>query len=241
MYALWFFICYSYVKKYSTVKDEHMDSLLFYIFIGVICGGRLGYVLLYNFDYYIWNPWEIFAIWKGGMSFHGWALGVIGMLFYFSYRFRYKIFDISDILVSILPIALWLGRIGNYINGELLWYYPYHGPLAILKDWISYFPSTLFQAFLEWIVLFSIMQAYRYIYGSKRKNTGFASGLFLFSYGILRLIAEKFRLPDQHIWYLLQTDWLTLGIIYSIPFILVGWYIIHLSRKSIRENSKYID
>ena len=147
---------------------------------------------------------------------------------------QYRVFDISDVLVSILPLALWLWRIGNYINKELLWYTPYSGPLAIIENGISYFPSPLLQAFLEWILLLSIMQLYRLYENRTIRIPWYASGLFLIGYGLLRIFAEFFRLPDAHIGYLLSTDWLTLGMIYSTPMVVGGialFYFANIYRK----------
>ncbi len=231
MYALWFLACYTYIKKYSYLKWEHLDYFLLFIFIWVIGWGRIGYVIFYQISYFLSHPLEIFMIWKGGMSFHGGAIGVICALILFSYRYRYKLYDLSDPLVSILPLALWLWRIGNYLNKELLWYTPYHGPFPMIVNNISHFPSPLFQAFLEGIILLSIMQLYRWYEWKHRRMPWFASALFLISYAFLRIIAENFRLPDEHIWYLFGTQWMTLGMIYSIPMLWFGiWILIYTKR-----------
>lgn len=220
MYALGFIGCYEYVGKNSVIRREDMENLLIYIFIWVIAWWRLGYVFLYNFWYYLSHPLEIFAVWQGGMSFHGWAIGVTLMIFIFAWRKKYKVFDVSDPIVTILPLALGLGRIGNLINRELLGYFPYTWPFAILEDGISYFPSPLLEVFLEGIVLLTIMLMWKSYEKQRGRKAGYASAIFLWWYGIFRLFVEFFRLPDNHIWYLFGTDWMTLGMIYTLPMML---------------------
>ncbi len=222
MYALGFSICYIFIKKYGYLRGNDIDRLLIYVFLGVVLWGRLGYVILYDLPYFISHPIDILAVWKWGMSFHGGALGVIFSLILFSYQKKYTLFDLSDPLVSILPIALGLGRIGNYINSELPGYSPYSGIFPMMIGWIPHFPSPLFQAFLEGIVLLTIMLFYRVYEKRVGRTPGKASGLFLLGYGILRIWAEFFRLPDSHIGYILGTSWLTLGMIYTIPLIILG-------------------
>ena len=233
MYALGFWMGYLFVKKYGKIEKNDLESLLTYIFLWVILGGRIGYVLLYNFWYFLERPLQIFAVWNGGMSFHGGAIGVILSMILFAKRYKYKLFDISDPIVTILPLALLLGRIGNYINGELLGFFPYYWPLAIIQNGVSHFPSTLFEAFWEGFCLLIIMMAYffwkkpqekTHITSSVIYKAGFPSFLFLIGYGFFRLLAEFFRLPDVQIGYLFGSDWITLGMIYTLPiFILAIW------------------
>ena len=231
MYALGFILCYTYINIYWYLRWKDIDSLLIFIFIGVILWWRLGYVILYDFSYFVAHPLEIGAIWKGGMSFHGGALGVIIGMVAFSKMKGYRLFDISDPLVSILPIALGLGRIGNYINGELLGFSPYEWPWKIVEKWISHFPSTLLEAFLEGIVLLMIMQWAR-IYEQKNGRSPWrASLIFLWGYGVFRIFAEFLRLPDVHIGYLFWTDWVTLGMLYTLPMI-IGAGIIWFMRRA---------
>ena len=225
MYAIGFIVCYEYVKRLGYVRRWDMDSLLLYIFIGVVGWWRLGYILLYDLPYFLAHPLDIFTLWKWGMSFHGGAIWVILMILLFAHKYRYAIFDISDPLVAILPIALGLGRIGNYLNNELLGYTPYSWPFAMISQWVAHFPSPLFQVFLEGIVLLTIMQIYRIYEKRTSRAPGYASALFLIGYGILRIFAEYFRLPDAHIGYLFGTEWITLGMMYSIPMILLGIWI----------------
>lgn len=220
MYALGFIGCYEYVRKNSVIRHEDMESLLTYIFIWVIAWWRFGYVFLYNFDYFLSRPLEIFAVWQGGMSFHGWAIWVILMIFLFAWKKKYRVFDVSDPIVTIIPLALGLGRIGNLINRELLGYFPYTWPFAIIENEIPHFPSPLLEAFLEGIALLTIMVIWKNIEKQRGRKAGYASAIFLWGYGVFRLFAEFFRLPDSHIWYLWGTDWITLGILYTLPMII---------------------
>jgi len=228
MYALGFISCYAFVKKYGKLRWDDIDVLLTYVFFGVILGWRIGYILFYNFNFFFENPKEIIAIWKWGMSFHGGLIGVITAVYIFSKRYSYKFFEVMDPLAVIVPTAIFFGRIGNYINGELLWYSPYNGPLAVYKNSIWHFPSTLMEAFLEWIMLFIVML---FAWKTIKKYHGILSALFLIGYGTARFISEFFRLPDEHIGYLLGTTWLTLWIIYTLPILLVWIFILVYSFK----------
>lgn len=225
MYALGFIICYTFLSKSLKIEQSKLDILLIYVFFWVVIGWRVWYIIFYNISYYISNIDEIFAIWKGGMSFHGWLLWVILALYLYSRKYRIWFFLIADHLAIIIPVALWLGRLGNYINWELLWYPEYTGPLAIVSDGISYFPSTLLEMLLEWMVLFSILFFLSKKYSQILNTPWFMSWIFLGLYGFFRLIAESFRLPDSHIWYLLGTDWITLGMLYTLPMLIGSLYL----------------
>lgn len=233
MYALGFIWCYEYVRRNSTIRPLDMESLLFSIFIWVIAWWRIGYVFLYNFEYFLSHPLEIFAVWQGGMSFHGWALWVILMIFLFAWRKKYRVFDVSDPIVTILPLALWLGRIGNLINKELLGFTPYSGPFAIAQHGIAHFPSPLLEAILEWIILLIIMFSWKSYEKKTGRKAGYASAIFLFGYGIFRLFSEFFRLPDAHIGYLFWTEWITLGMIYTLPMIVGSIVVFIVARRNI--------
>ncbi len=226
MYALGFIICYVFVKKRTHIPTNDLDILLFFIFLWVILGGRLGYVLFYNLPYYIENPREIFSIWKGGMSFHGGFLWVMIALWWFSLRRKYSFFFVSDALALIIPIALGLWRIGNYINGELPGFTPYNGPFALVINGISYFPSTLLEMCLEWILLFFILAwISKWLSHRSIGQSGILSACFLIGYSVMRFISEMFRLPDEHIGYIFGTSWITLGMLYTLP-ILITWVVI---------------
>ncbi len=221
MYVLAFVIGYFFMQK--TVdwrKKDDLDSLLFFVFLGVLLGGRLGYVLLYNPLFYLTNPLEIFAVWNGGMSFHGGFVGVIVAVLLFSRVKKYPFWHIIDRLAIITPIGLGLGRIGNWINGELPGFAPYDGPFPMTVNGIAHFPSPLMQAFLEGIVFSCIMFTLWKL--GQHKKPALASSVFIIVYAIMRLVSEQWRLPDMHIGYLFGTDFFTLGMLYSIIMLLAG-------------------
>ena len=200
-----------------------VEDLLFYGAIGVIVGGRLGYSLFYDFPALIDNPLNLFKVWQGGMSFHGGLLGVVVAFGFFARVTGKSYFSISDFIVPMVPVGLFFGRIGNFINGELWgkvsdvpWamIFPNGGPLAR-------HPSQLYEAMLEGVLLFVIL----WIYSAKPKPPGAVSGLFLLGYGFFRFMVEFVRVPDQQYGYLLL-DWITMGQILSLPMIVVGLFII---------------
>jgi phosphatidylglycerol:prolipoprotein diacylglycerol transferase len=232
MYALGFMICYLFIKKFFNFREkEHVDTLLICVFLGVVLGGRLGYVLFYNPLFFIAHPMEVLKIWTGGMSFHGGLLGVILAVYLFARRYGYNFWKLIDTLAVVVPIALGLWRIGNWINGELYGYWPYTWPIPMVIDGVPHFPSPILEMFLEGILLFLIL----FILFIKRwfqVRPGIYSWVFLIGYALSRLIAECFRLPDAHIGYLFGTHWVTLGILYTIPM-LIFW--VWLITKSVRK------
>lgn len=230
MYALGFIISYFFMKKNWKYRWNDLDSLLYFIFFWVVLWGRLWYVLLYDPLYFIKNPDQILAFWNGGMSFHWGLLGVILAILLFSKRKWYQFFDITDSLAVIIPIALWLWRIGNYINKELLWFSPYDGPFRIIKGGTWYFPSPLLEMLLEGIMLFTIMIFFLRKWA--HKQLGKLSAIFLIGYGTARIVAEQFRLPDAHIGYLFDTKYFTIGMLYTLPIIIIGIILLIWSRKS---------
>ena len=219
-------------KKFFIDNDklkEVFDDYITYVIIGIILGGRLGYVFFYDFSYYFNNPLEIFQIWNGGMSFHGGLLGVILASLLFSKSKNLDVFEFLDVIAIVAPVGLFLGRIANFINSELygkatdvIW------SVKFLKvDEIYRHPSQLYEAFLEGIVLFVIL-----IFVKKRSknfNPGHISGIFLIFYSIFRFICEFYRVPDEQIGYLLLN--LTLGQIISIIFFAIGITIFSLKNE----------
>lgn len=218
MYALGFWIGYYLIRREKKMFRDHIDDLFFYVFLGVILWGRLWYVIFYNLSYYISTPLEILAIWTGGMSFHGGVIGVIIAMYLFSLKKKISFLMIADEVTRVLPIGLFLGRIGNYINKELLWF-PYTWPFAIKTENGSFFPSPLLEAFLEWVILFCILQ-----YISMRKRfQGQVAAVFLIGYGVFRIFVEVFfRTPDAHIGYILP--YTSIGTLLSCCMI-IGWII----------------
>lgn len=198
---------------------ENVSDIIFYGALGVILGGRVGYILFYNFSEFLASPLLIFKIWQGGMSFHGGLLGVIIAMWIYSKKIHKSIIDLTDFIAPVVPIGLGAGRIGNFINGELWgrvtdvsWgmIYPEGGSLPR-------HPSELYEFLFEGILLFSIL----WWYSSKPRPRYAVSGLFLVCYGCFRFFIEFFREPDSQLGYLLF-HWMTMGQILCIPMILIG-------------------
>lgn len=227
MYALSFLIFYFFLKK-GTLSEKNQDILLLYTLLGVIVGGRIWYILIYNFEYYRMHIWEIFMPWKGGMSFHWGMIGVICAWYYAAKKIRISFLQLSDTFVWIVPIGLFLGRIGNYINGELLGLPGYTGIGAKVIDGMSYFPTPLLECFLEWVVLGWIL-----FIKKKRITYPWQLGVwFLWWYALMRFVAEFLRAPDIQIGYLIN-DWVTMGhalsLIMLVTSIMLHFY---LTRKN---------
>jgi phosphatidylglycerol:prolipoprotein diacylglycerol transferase len=212
-----------YCKK-KLIKDQKIldlfDDFITYAILGIIVGGRIGYVLFYNFEYFLNNPIEILFVWNGGMSFHGGLIGVIIASNLFSKLNKINTFIFLDLVSLSAPIGIFFGRIANFINSEL-YGTPTEVPWSvkfIAVDDINRHPSQLYEAFLEGIILFFIL---RFI--SKKnfaKKTGQISCLFLVLYSFFRIITEFFRTPDLHIGYLFFN--LTLGQLISAVFLGIG-------------------
>ena len=212
-----------YCKK-KLIKDHNIlvifDDYITYLIIGIILGGRIGYALFYNPEYYLENPIEILMVWNGGMSFHGGVIGIIFASKLFSNKHKTNQFIFLDLVAISAPIGIFFGRIANFINSEL------YGRAAdvpwsvqfLLIDNIKRHPSQLYEAFLEGVVLFFILGYF--FKKNYLKKPGQISSLFLIFYSIFRFFAEYFRSPDLQIGYLIFH--LTLGQLISIVFFLVG-------------------
>ena len=196
-----------------------IDDMLFYGVLGVILGGRLGYVLFYKPLYYLVHPLEIFQVWQGGMSFHGGFLGVlIGLWFYARKRGR-RWLDVTDFVAPLCPLGLAAGRLGNFINGELVGRVT-SGPWAMVfpqVDNLPRHPSQLYEFALEGVLLFVILWGY----ANRHRPMGAVSGLFLLGYGTMRFIAEFAREPDNFLGFL--AGGLTMGQWLSLPMIIAGF------------------
>lgn len=198
---------------------EQVEDLLFYGAIGVIVGGRLGYSLFYDLPNNLAHPLNIFKVWQGGMSFHGGLLGVLTAFWLFSRKTGKSYASISDFIAPMVPIGLFFGRIGNFINAEL-WGKVNDAPWAMVfpnGGPLPRHPSMLYEAVLEGIVLFVIL----WWFSAKPKPAGAVSGLFLLGYGSFRFIVEFVRVPDSQYGYL-ALDWLTMGQILSLPMVILG-------------------
>lgn len=217
-------------KQNFSLTQNQLEDLVFYITLGIILGGRLGYVLFYGEN--IFHNWfEVFEIWKGGMSFHGGAIGVIVALFCFARRYKFAFFKLSDIVVLVVPVGLFLGRLANFVNDEL-WGRVTDVPWAVRfpsGGFLPRHPSQLYEAFFEGIFLFCLLNCLwrvRWV----REHTGFVSGVFALFYGICRISMEQFREPDAHIGFFFT--YFTMGQLLSIPFIVVGlWAMFYAWRK----------
>lgn len=211
----------------STWSSEKLADLVFYCALGVIVGGRLGYILFYDFPVYAAEPLRIFQVWKGGMSFHGGMLGVLLATWWFARRNNKTFFQLADFIAPVVPIGLGLGRIGNFINGEL-WGKPTDLPWAMIfpadPEQLARHPSQLYQFALEGVALFLIL----WFFSKKPRPTMAVSGMFLLWYGIFRFVVEFVRLPDAQLGYL-AFDWLTMGQVLCLPMIIIGIILIALA------------
>lgn len=199
-----------------------LDDFVLWAALGVVIGGRLGYVLFYNFSFYISNPLEIPAVWDGGMSFHGGILGTTVAMILFARKRGIPVWSMFDTIAAGVPIGLGVVRIANFINSELWgrvsdvsWavYFPNGGPLPR-------HPSQLYEAALEGFVLFFVL-ALLIWKGNKLKAPGFIAGAFVAGYGLSRILVEFFREPDAQLGYLVG-GWMTMGMVLSVPMVLLG-------------------
>ncbi len=200
----------------STWRPIDVDDLIFYAALGVILGGRLGWVLFYGLEGISENPLQILKVWEGGMSFHGGLIGVLTALAIFASQRKRRFADVMDFTAPLPAIGLLAGRIGNFINGEL-WGKPTDFALGFMVDGVGRHASQLYEAALEGVVLFVIM----WFYTAKPRPQLAPSGLFLLCYGLFRFTVEFVRVPDLNRGYLLF-DWVTMGQLLSTPMILAG-------------------
>ena len=202
---------------------DQVSDLLFYGFLGVVLGGRVGYVFFYQFDFFLSDPFYLFKIWEGGMSFHGGLLGVITALFLFAKKTNKQFLAVGDFVAPLIPIGLGLGRIGNFLNAEL-WGRETDVPWAVIFPndplGLPRHPSQLYEFALEGVVLFAIL----FWMMRKPRALGLASGTFLIGYGIFRIIVEFFREPDAHLGFIFS--YISMGQILSLPMVIAGIAII---------------
>ena len=200
-----------------------VDDLLTCVMIGIILGGRIGYVLFYDLPVYTHDPMEIVRIWNGGMSFHGGLLGVLGAFWYFA-RTRGRTFlEVSDFIAPLIPQGLFFGRLGNFINGEL-WGKVSDAPWAVVFPGagpLPRHPSQLYEAALEGLLLFIML----WVFSLKPRKVGAISGLFALGYGVFRFAVEFVRMPDVQLGYL-AFGWLTMGQLLCVPLILAGAWLL---------------
>ena len=206
----------------SPISHVDIDDFLVWAVLGIILGGRLGYVLFYNFQTYLSDPAQILAVWRGGMSFHGGLAGTILAMILFARSRSFSTFSLFDVIGASAPIGLALGRIANFVNGEL-YGRPTEVPWAFIfpaADALPRHPSQLYEAALEGFALFFILILLTHS-GKALRYPGLVGGAFIALYGAARIFVEFFRLPDGHIGYL-AGNWLTMGMVLSAPLILIG-------------------
>ncbi len=223
MYVIGFMATYYLMRKFSREKTfklsyEQIESLIFYLFLGLFFGARIFYTIIYNFPYYSIHPLEIFAFWKGGLSFHGGLLGIVISGILFSRKNKIPFWHLGDTFVTCAPIGLGFGRLGNFINGEL-YGRPTNGKWGmIFSDGgpMPRHPSQLYESFFEGFILFCLMWVFR----KKIKINGQLSALFLIFYGIFRFGIEFFREPDAQLGFVFLT--FSMGQILCVIMILAG-------------------
>jgi phosphatidylglycerol---prolipoprotein diacylglyceryl transferase len=215
--AWWLLVSKSRRKKLGW-SDEAISDVVFYAVLGIILGGRIGYMLFYGHAQIAADPLVIFKTWQGGMSFHGGMIGVFLSLWIYGRKYQRSFFEVTDFIAPSIPVGLGCGRIGNFINGELPgrvtdvpWAAIYPG------EAIGRHPSSLYQALLEGPVLFAIL----WVFASRPRPVMAVSGLFLVGYGSLRFFSEFFREPDSHMGFVVF-NWMTQGQLLSTPMILFG-------------------
>ncbi|KAA0876218.1 prolipoprotein diacylglyceryl transferase [Nitrincola tapanii] len=217
--AAWWLGLYRARQPGSGWTEQQVSDLVFWGAMGVILGGRAGYVLFYHFDYFLQDPLWLFAIWQGGMSFHGGLIGVVLALALLGRRYQKSLFEMGDFVAPLIPIGLGAGRLGNFIGGEL-WGRPTDLPWAVIfpaaGDHLARHPSQLYQMLLEGLVLFVIL----WWFTARPRPRMAASGLFLLSYAVFRALVELFREPDAQLGVL--AFGLTMGQWLSLPMLLAG-------------------
>jgi phosphatidylglycerol---prolipoprotein diacylglyceryl transferase len=217
------------------LEPVDVDDLLLYVTLGVVLGGRIGYILFYRPGFYLWHPLDALAVWEGGMSFHGGALGVIAAILLFAWRRNRPTLEIADAVCATVPIGLFLGRIANFVNGELFgrttdvpWgvIFPRGGPEPR-------HPSQLYEAALEGVLLFAVVSWLAW-QPRRPEHEGRIAGAFLVGYGLARSFAELFREPDAHLGYFVGG--MTMGQILCLPMIAAGLFLLVRSHAGARSS-----
>jgi phosphatidylglycerol:prolipoprotein diacylglycerol transferase len=210
---------------WSKVKPQQVDDVVFYAALGAILGGRVGYMLIYNFGELISDPLSLFKVWEGGMAFHGGLAGVLVAMAFYARRIGQPFFAVMDFVAPWAPTGLFLGRIGNFINGEL-WGKETSpdAPWSVIVDGVARHPSQLYEAVLEGAVLFVVL----WVFTARPRPTMAVSGLFLIGYGAFRTLVEFVRIPDADPGYL-AFGWLTMGQVLSAPMVIAGVILVVLA------------
>ncbi len=217
-------------KSAGVWSKDNINDLVFYCVVGVVIGGRLGYMLFYSLPNFFSAPMTLFKVWEGGMSFHGGLIGVLISIWWFSKKFNKHFFEVADFTAPLVPLGLAAGRLGNFVNSEL-WGKVTTVPWGMVfpqVDTYTRHPSQLYELFLEGILLFIVL----WIFSAKTRPTMAVSGLFALGYGLIRFFLEFFRVPDVQYGYF-AWDWLTMGQILSLPLILFGLVLLILAYKKV--------
>lgn len=218
--SAWFIAMHRAKKPGAVITRSQVENLITYGAFGVVIGGRVGYVVFYNFDTWMRDPLWLFRVWEGGMSFHGGLVGVALAMLFYAHRIRITYLALTDFVAPIVPLGLGFGRLGNFI-GQELWGRPTDVPWAMVfpndPEGLARHPSQLYQFALEGVVLFSIV----FLFSRRPRPTGAVTGVFLIGYSLIRILVEFVREPDQHIQFDLY-GWVTRGQILSVPMLLLG-------------------
>ena len=228
MYAVGFSLAWWLARRRAARPGSgwtalQVDDLITWAVVGVVLGGRIGYVLFYDLSYYLANPLESLSIWRGGMSFHGGAAGVILVAWLYGRKLGKSLLDVGDFVAPLVPPGLLAGRLGNFINGEL-WGRVTDAPLGMVFPTggpLPRHPSQLYEAGLEGLLLFVILWAY----SARPRARGAVGGLFLLGYGAFRFVVEFFRQPDAQLGFV-AFDWMSMGQVLCLPMIALGLYLL---------------
>jgi phosphatidylglycerol:prolipoprotein diacylglycerol transferase len=218
----------------STWKPVEVDDMIFFSALGVILGGRIGWMLFYGTERILAEPLSVLRIWEGGMSFHGGLVGVLLALAFFARSRGKQLVDVFDFAAPLPAIGFGAGRIGNFINGEL-WGKPTDVPWAVIVDGVPLHPSQLYEATLEGLVLFLIL----WWFTATPRPRWAPSGLFLLCYGVFRFLVEFVRVPDENRGYLLF-DWVTMGQILTLPMIVAGLAMLAVAYRRREVSGNYV-
>lgn len=225
--ASWFILHILAKRRGARLNSEEVEDLVTWIILGIILGSRLGYVLFYDLSHYISYPLDMFKVWQGGMSFHGGFLGVLSVLLIWSWKKHKNFLDVTDFIAPAVPVGLFFGRMGNFLNGEL-WGITTNIPWAIVFPSggdLARHPTQLYEAFLEGVLLFVIL----WMLAKKPRQNGFLSGIFCIGYAFFRSMCEFFRVPDPQYGYFFE--YFTMGQFLSLPMFFIGIYLIARARK----------
>lgn len=218
----------------SPISPEDIDDFLIWAVGGIILGGRLGYILFYDLPTYLNSPFSIFAIWQGGMSFHGGLAGITIAMVLFAKSKGFSAFSLFDVIAASCGLGILLGRITNFINAELYGRVT-DAPWGVIfpgTDGLPRHPSQLYEGFLEGALLFALL-SWMIWRRHKLKNPGYISGLFVLGYALSRIAVEFVRLPDPQLGYLLGTEWITMGMVLSLPILFIGiWAMVSAKSRS---------